>query len=158
LIFEESMENIDEIRNQLALERLNADFIFYLDNNEISSLVDLFTHDAQYSHGARVTNGHKELQVLFGKRLKGEARVSRHLQTGLRINFSSENEAIGQSVCLTFAGNRTPPFQGADPLLIADFEDEYQRDENGIWKINSRRIHRIFESPGSQPYGTSKAG
>ena len=66
------MENIDEIRNQLALERLNADFIFYLDNNEISSLVDLFTHDAQYSHGARLNDNN----AWFSKRLPNSADSS----------------------------------------------------------------------------------
>ena len=150
------MEILDEIKNRLDLERLNADFIYFLDNNEINPLVSLFTDDAHYSHGARVTTGQAELLKLFGKRLVDEARVSRHLQTGLRINFESETNATGTSVCLTFAGNGSPPFQGADPLLIADFDDKYLCNEQGIWQINSRKIHRIFEAPGSVPYGQNK--
>ena len=47
--------------------------------------------------------------------------------------------------------------EGLAKSLDIDFT-HHKVELNGIWKINSRRIHRIFESPGSQPYGTSKAG
>ena len=72
------MMDIEQINARLEIEKLNADFLYFIDNNQIAPLVDLFTVDAHYAHAQRVTSGRDELTELFGLRLAGKPRTSRH--------------------------------------------------------------------------------
>jgi hypothetical protein len=130
-----------EIR--MAIEALNADFCHYLDHGHVAQLVDLFTEEAFYAHGDRVTRGRSEIDELFSARA-GKSRTSRHFQTSLRVKVLSETQATGHSTCMTFAADGKPPIYGANPILVADFIDEYRRCKDGRWRIERRQIDRIF--------------
>jgi len=144
---ETRLERLENIEARLAIEALNADFCYYLDGNMIDDLVDLFTEDARYSHGLRLSRGRDEIRKLFRARIDGGPRTSRHLQTGLKIALNSLREATGKSVCLTFACDGLPPVSPATPFLVADFLDEYQYCSDGKWRIRKRHIERIFTAP-----------
>lgn len=142
-----------------ALERLNADFCFHLDHGRIDELIDLFAPDAVYTHGTRKSLGRAEIRDVFTKRAASASpRVSRHVQSGLRLEPSPEGRARGYSVCVTFAGNGTVPLYPAVPILVADFHDEYQLGADGRWRFARRDIVRIFaDSPASRPVGADGA-
>lgn len=130
-----------EIR--LALEDLNAAFAHCLDHGEIDALVDLFTEDALYTHGERISQGREAIERLFRNRVAKGPRTSRHLYSGLRFTIESETAAAGSSVCLSFAADGEPPLP-AKPFLVADFVDRYRRCEDGRWRFAERHIHRVF--------------
>lgn len=147
---ETGVERQERVETTLALERLNADFCHFLDHDKLDELVDLFSKDADYSHGKRYSKGRTEIRELFTKRTKGEQiRTSRHLQTGLRFELCGPDRATGSSVCLTFAVDGPPPATPATPFLVADFIDEYVRCEDGRWRIQKRHIERIFTATGN---------
>ena len=141
MAIEISSVSLLEIR--LAIEALNADFCHYLDQGHVAKLVDLFTEEAFYAHGDRITRGRGEIDELFSARV-GKSRTSRHFQTGLRLKISSETTATAHSTCMTFAANGKPPIYTASPILVADFIDEYRRCDDGCWRIERRQIERIF--------------
>ena len=68
------------IQIRLALADLNSDFCYFLDNNMVDALVDLFCGDALYTHGKRKSCGQKEIRELFGERRGADKRTSRHIQ------------------------------------------------------------------------------
>lgn len=125
-----------EYSDRLALEALNADFVFFLDQGEIDSLVDLFCDDALYVHGQRRSLGRDAIAALFLARASQQQRTSRHIYSGLRLNFDAGDTASGTSVCLTFAADGPPPLP-ANPILVADFIDAYRRCEDGNWRFQS---------------------
>ncbi len=141
------IDRITRIEIRLALEDLNGDFCRHLDHGNIDALVDLFTGDALYTHGKRVTRGTPEIRRLFEQRSAGALRTSRHMQTGLSIDIKSENRAEGRSVCMTFAKDAPAPVTPAIPFLVADFTDAYLLCPDGRWRIEERRIDRIFTDP-----------
>jgi hypothetical protein len=141
---ETQLERLERIENLLSLQALNTDFCQYLDYNMTEELADLFTEDARYSHGKRLSCGRKQIYQLFTDRTSGRVRTSRHMQTGLKITLINSGTATGQSVCLTFACDGPPPVSPATPFLVADFIDEYVLCEDGRWRINKRHIERIF--------------
>ncbi len=146
----------DRIEDELALQRLNADFCYYLDHNETDSLIDLFTADANYSHGERLSNGRDEIHELFETRNASGKRTARHIQSGLRFEFIDKQLATGKSVCITFAADQAPPISGSIPHLVADFVDDYVLCADGRWRISRRHIERIFTSPNNEgPVGGS---
>lgn len=150
-------QRLKDIENRLAIEALNVDFCHFLDCNRIEELVELFTDDARYSHGPRLSCGRDEIrQLLRARALRGE-RTSRHMQTGLRITLRNDGKAEGRSVCLTFACDGSPPISPATPFLVADFIDEYQCGADGRWRIRKRHIERIFTATDNKgPVGAEK--
>ena len=152
------LEAIDSIAARLAITDLNTDFCHHLDHDNIESLIALFTNDAHYSHGNRVTVGLAQIKGLFDRRSAAGVRTARHLYSGLRIELTEKNKAKGQSVCMTFAADQAPPIMSASPYLIADFIDEYQCGGDGRWRISSRHIERIFMDPSNQgPVGQERS-
>ncbi len=141
---ETHLERLERLEARLAIEALNADFCHFLDCNMIEELVELFTEEARYSHGLRLSHGREEIRKLFTERTVGRVRTSRHIQTGLKITLGNAEKAEARSVCLTFACDRPPPISPATPFLVADFIDEYQYCADGRWRINKRHIERIF--------------
>lgn len=133
----------DRLGIRLALEDLNAAFAHHLDHGNIDELVALFTDDALYTHGPRISRGRAEIETVFRKREARGPRTSRHLLSGLRIAIDSPTSASGSSVCLSFAADGVPPLP-AKPFLVADFEDRYRLDADGSWRFAERHILRVF--------------
>ena len=140
----------DKLEIRAALEDLNTNFCHYLDHNELDRLVDLFTEDADYSHGSRHSSGRDEIRTLFDRREAAGERTARHMQTGLKLDIVDNDNARGQSVCMTFAENAAPPITPAMPYLVADFIDEYVRCNDGRWRFKKRHIERIFMDPANE--------
>lgn len=134
---------------RVAIEALNTDFCHYLDHGSVAELVNLFTEDALYAHGERITNGRMAIDELFSARAK-KPRTSRHFQSNLKLEFLSETQANGHSSCMTFTADSKPPIYPANPYLVADFIDEYRRCEDGRWRIERRQIERIFADHSNQ--------
>lgn len=146
----------DVVEIKLALQELNADFCYLLDHRETDRFADLFTENAVYTHGARASHGRDAIHALFAQRNRSGTRISRHLQTGLRIQIIDGQYATGSSVCMTFAADATPPVSHATPHLIADFIDEYELCPDKHWRISRRHIERIFVAPGNEgPVGSN---
>jgi len=144
------LKGLELIEAKLEIERLNADFCFHLDHDNVDLLIDLFTEDACYSHGDRLSVGREKIRYLFSQRLNENARTARHMYSGLRLELSSANKATGTSVCMTFAKNAMPPVTPAVPYLVADFIDEYERSDDRHWRISKRHIKRIFVDPNNE--------
>ena len=137
------------LETRTAIEALNADFCHYLDHGPVAKLVDLLTEKAFYAHGDRITRGRSEFDELFSARA-GKSRTSRHFQTGLKLQFLTDTQVKGHSTCMTFAADGKPPIYAANPILVADFIDEYRRCNDGCWRIERRQIERIFVDHSNQ--------
>jgi len=64
--------------------------------------------------------------------------------SGLRLEKTSEKSAVGCSVVVTWAENGSIPIAGAEPHLVADFNDQYEKGLDEYWRISRREITRIF--------------
>ncbi len=147
------MDLPDRLGDRFALRQLNDDYGYFLDHGEVAALTALFTEDALYTNGPRISQGRDEIEAFFHKRLAGGPRTSRHFYSGLRVTFVSETEAKGFSNWLAFASPGVAPIQMADPFNVADFEDLY-RLEDGRWRIAERHIRSAFLNPDVPPPGT----
>jgi ketosteroid isomerase-like protein len=149
-----ALSALERLEIRVALEDLNTAFCYHLDHNEVDALLELFTDDVFYTHGPRRSNGKAELEQVFRGRTATSPRTSRHLYSGLKLEIESATRARGTSVCMTFGQSGVPPLAPAIPILVADFDDVYERGEDGRWRIRERHIHRIFvDSHASAPVG-----
>jgi hypothetical protein len=146
---------LEALESYREIEVLNSRFCFYLDRCMNDELLDLFTEDAFYQHGDRISHGREEIGSVFAARVSEAPRTARHVQTGLLINLGTDKRATGTSCCVTYAANASPPIVGTEPLLVADFYDEYEKGDDGQWRISARDIKRVFVAPGNTgPVGT----
>ena len=152
------MDRLGRLADTLAIQELNAAFAFHLDRNEVGPLVALFAPDALYGNGARQSRGRTEIEAFYRSRTAQGVRTARHMYSGLRILFDGADRAHATSTWLSFAQNSAPPIDYSIPFLVADFEDTYQRGEDGEWRILSRQIRPIFRDPNGIPPGTSPPG
>lgn len=156
------VSTLEQLNAYREIEVLNNQFCFFLDRCMNEELLDLFTVDAHYQHGDRVSRGRDEIAQVFAARVAGSPRTARHVQTGLLIQLENAVNATGMSCCVTYAADAAPPVTGTEPILIADFNDKYIKGDDGRWRIRARDIKRIFVSPtNSGPVGSqasSKSG
>lgn len=141
------LSDLERLTIRVALEDLNTAFCYHLDHNEPEALLELFTDDIYYTHGARISRGKAELAQIFRGRSATQVRTARHMYSGLKLDIESATRARGTSVCMTFGQYGEPPLSPAIPTLVADFVDAYERGVDGRWRFKERHIHRIFVAP-----------
>ena len=129
--------------DRFAITALNDDFGYHLDNGNVDEFLALFTDDILYSNTARILSGKAEMEAFFRNRAAG-GRVSRHIYSGLRLSFKSATLAHSTSIWLTFAGSGTIPISPADPFVVADINDVYRLDGDGMWRFAERHIKQVF--------------
>jgi len=137
------MTYLERFEDRAAIERLNADFGHELDRGTANGFVALFTPDAIYTNGPRVLHGRDAIHAFFVSRTATGPRTSRHVMTGLRIDFEAADSARGISICTTFSAEGVPEIPSTHAAIVADFEDRYVRVE-GRWLFQSRNIVPIF--------------
>lgn len=133
------------MNNRQAIARLNDDFCHELDRGTAEGFVALFTSDALYTFGPRVLRGSEQLRDFYIGRTREGPRTSRHMISGLRIEFTGPAEARGLSVCMTFSAPGVPPIQSTVPAVVADFEDLYAF-AGGRWLFAERHIRPMFRA------------
>jgi uncharacterized protein (TIGR02246 family) len=127
------------------IAQLNDDFCHELDRGSAEGFVALFTPEALYTHGVRVLRGTEQIREFYVGRTREGPRTSRHLTSGLRIDFTGPAFARGLSVCMTFSALGSPPIQSTVPAIVADFEDVYAFD-GSRWRFAERHIRPQFRA------------
>ena len=126
-----------------CIERLNVELCHQLDRGTPTEFAALFMPDARYIFGPRIHEGREAIRGFAEKRSAKGPRTSRHVLTGLRIEFTGPSDATGISICTTYAADGPAPIAGATPTIVADFIDRYARSD-GAWLVAERQIKPIF--------------
>lgn len=139
--------------HRLAIEELNAWVAHCLDHKTYQDMADAFTEDAVYVSGPRALNGSQEIVRFFEQRQqKGGPRSTRHMGSGLHLQFSDGGrKAKGHSVWISYACNADAPVDTLAAFMVADFEDSYVLQEDGMWRISERVIHPVFKNLEAAP-------
>ena len=132
-----------------ALYELVTEFAYLVDFGPVETIADLFASDGWYGWGEKRSVGRDAIRETYRQRAARGFRTSRHLNTNLRLSMVTENEAQGQSIWLIFAEDGPPPHP-AVPLLVADVDDVYVRQE-GRWLFRSRQLTDVFVAPDRKP-------
>jgi len=136
---------------RLAIDTINAEFSWCLDNASFEGLDTLFEEEAKYTSGKRVLEGRQQIRAFFEHRKTLGTRSSRHMWSGLRIASADENIVRTTSVWLSFAANAPLPLEHVPIFMVADFFDVYRRGPDNCWRILERRITGVFRNPDAAP-------
>jgi len=145
------MPDTERLLTRLAIEELNAEFAYRVDHDLSHTVADLFTPEGSYGRadGPR-SHGREAIRAAYALRRAHGPRTARHLFTNLRLEHESARRVRGTAIMLLFAQDGVPPLP-AEPLAVADFEDVYERGEDGRWRYASRTIRSLFRDAGGRP-------
>lgn len=122
---------------------LNARFAWLIDHEDGKGVAELFTEDGVYGLGAMQAVGRDQINGFYSMRKARGVRKSRHLFSNPAVVKQSENSLTACCVLTLFAFDGEGPHP-ADIHMVADYIDEYVRDENGVWRYKSRVIQPVF--------------
>ncbi len=122
---------------------LNARFAWLIDHQDGDGVAELFTEDGIYGLGAMQAVGREQINNFYQMRKARGLRTSRHLFSNPVILNESDNSVSACCVLTLFAFDGKGPHP-AEIHMIADYIDEYVRDENGLWRFKSRVIEPVF--------------
>lgn len=134
---------------RLEIEALNAEFAYLIDHDHSDHVADLFMEDGVYgrSTGARSV-GREAIRDSYKRRKDHGVRTARHIFTNLRLTPLADGLVGGSCILTLFARDGLPPHP-ADPLVVADYDDIYQRHEDGRWRFKQRIVTWIFAGEGA---------
>jgi hypothetical protein len=134
---------------RLEIEALNAEFAYLIDHDQSHHVPELFTEDGVYgrSTGER-SIGREAIRESYSRRTAHGPRTARHIFSNLRLTPIAEDLVGGSCILTLFAQDGHPPHP-AEPLVVADYDDIYQKSENGRWLFKQRLITWIFVRPGA---------
>ena len=137
------------IEDWRALNDLVHEFAYRVDFGPAETIADLFIEDGWYGWGEKRSVGRDAIRDAYRQRAARGLRTARHLCTNLRFSMLSDDKAQGQSIWLLFAEDGPPPHPAA-PLLVADVNDVFVRQDNR-WLFESRQLTDVFVAPERRP-------
>jgi len=137
-------------RTAQLIGQLVAEFAYRVDVLGGVTVAEMFCEDGYYESDGQRSTGRAAIRAAYELRADRGPRTSRHLFTNLRIFHDDGGGFRGTSIMLLFAhdGNGVHP---AQPILVADVDDEYVLSEAGEPEIRSRRLTTVFVDPVNKP-------
>lgn len=143
------MTREEELLLWVEIERLNAEFAYLIDHDQSDKVADLFTPDGVYgrSTGERSV-GREAIRESYRRRVAHGVRTARHIFSNLRLTIESDTRSRGTVILTLFAEDGPPPHP-ALPLIVADYDDVYERGPDGRWLYKERIITWLFKREGA---------
>jgi ketosteroid isomerase-like protein len=143
------MNSQDLLLLRLEIDALNSEFAYLIDHDQSEQVPELFTEDGVYgrSTGQRSV-GREAIRAGYKSRKDHGARTARHIFSNLRLTPLADGLVGGSCILTLYARDGLPPHP-AEPLVIADYDDIYQRGEDGRWRFKERIITWIFAREGA---------
>ena len=128
------------------IEALLTEHAWMIDHHRCENLFELYTEDGKMVGAGHDTVGRAALQEWGRNRAQMRERQARHVISNLRLISIGPGLLRGGCVVTLYRyeGEGVGP---ARPVAIADLEDTYERCSDGRWRIKTRNIVPVFETP-----------
>lgn len=134
------MSAASEVRS--TLEALVARFAWQVDHRDGDGVEELFTPEGVYGFSFGDLVGREQIAGFYELR-RAARRTSRHLFSNLHVHHADETSAAATCVLTLHAAKGSAPLP-MDPVMVADYDDEFTRGDDGIWRFASRRVSLVF--------------
>lgn len=125
------------------LEALVARFAWLVDHDEGRGVESLFAVDGVYAFAFGAMEGRDAIAGFYEWRRSGPTRTSRHLFSNLHVRGAGPVSASATCVLTLHAGDGEAPLP-LDPVLVADYDDDFVRGEDGLWRFSRRQMSLVF--------------
>lgn len=127
--------------------RLCHDFAWAVDTRRYELFASLFTPDGIFDRAGQTSRGQAQILKFLNARPVG--KVTRHVNSNIRISMTGPETATGNCYTLVFGAELPPgtevklPLPSALPMLV-EYEDDYVLTPDG-WKFGQRRVNIVFQ-------------
>lgn len=105
-----------------------------------------FTERGVFATSLREYSGREAIQEFYRARHGKGHRVSRHLVTNLLMEVIEPERRNWRWILILHAAVGEAILPSEPAIMIADVEDEAVHDNDGVWRLKSRRITPQFKS------------
>ncbi len=126
-----------------AIAGLVAEYVWLIDHGAADRVASLFTEEGRLLGLGEDIVGRAAIAAWGERRAAMRERTTRHVCTNLRLTHESPGRVRG-TVLLTVYRHDGPPPRPATPFMVGDFEDIYERGQDGSWRIAERRLVPAF--------------
>lgn len=127
------------------IEALVAHFAWLVDHEDGHGVPELFAPDGVYGFEFGAMEGREAIAGFYEWRRSGRPRTSRHVFTNLHLRSSGDGAAAATCVLTLHAADGDPPLP-LDPVMVADYDDEFVRGRDGVWRFARRQVTLVFGS------------
>jgi SnoaL-like domain len=120
---------------------------YEIDHTDGTGVSAHFSRDATLAISRAIARGTSEIDALYAARHARGPRVSRHCVTNVHVLEGDTTSAVVISTLLLYAEDGDAPRHRMAPVLVADVEDTFVRDD-GRWLIQERHIKTQFQPEG----------
>jgi hypothetical protein len=117
---------------------------YEIDHTDGEGVSAFFSSDATLTISRATARGTSEIDALYAARHARGPRVSRHCVTNVHVLEVDTTSALAISTLLLYAEDGDAPRHRMAPVLVADVEDTFVRDD-GHWLIQRRHIKTQFQ-------------
>lgn len=140
------MTGVDALHAQAMCEDVFHAFHSLIDEGRASEAITLFTEDGTLEVRGRRYEGRDAILGFLAEREARADRRTRHAGTNFRFRPKGADRADAVALLIVFAvDDRSPP--PSAPEAVSDCEMTFRRDDNGRWRMSSRRHVRFAPDP-----------
>jgi hypothetical protein len=137
-------DRLEKTLIRAEIEALNSEFAYLIDHDLSDQVAELFSENGSYGRGTgERSTGRAALRHVYAIRASRGGRMARHVFTNLRLVYESDNRVSGTCLLILFAEDGTPPHP-AEVNLASEYEDIYERRDDGVWRYASRTVTNLF--------------
>lgn len=139
------MELTKTAAHEAACAKLLNRFAYALDAYDYTTVVSLFTDDAEFAAFGTSYKGVAGLKTWLAKR--DTDMVTRHIVSNVIIDLLDDKEAVGYARTAAYRvrgwrGKEPAPM--ANPVYILDYKDRFVRDPKRGWLFSRREAHIVL--------------
>jgi hypothetical protein len=137
--------SIDRVRciQQDVKDRLIA-YWRDVDRHDASGALDYYTSDCTYQMIEHRMEGREAVQRYYEYRASRGKRLVRHVISNQYVEVRSEKSVFQECTLCVYAADGEPVLTSAPPIMVADAECHFIREDDGIWRMKEHRLIALF--------------
>ncbi|HEY4214439.1 MAG TPA: nuclear transport factor 2 family protein [Steroidobacteraceae bacterium] len=120
------------------------DYWYEVDLNGGAGVSEMYVEDGIFHGGGKPLVGRAAIEQFYTWRTNRGARISRHVITNFRAEFTDETHAMTYCVMMLYAADGTPVLPSAPPIIITDLIDRCVKCDDGKWRYIERTFVPLF--------------
>lgn len=116
-----------------------------VDRFDARNATDFYTPDCIYQMVDHRMQGREAIQRYYDYRGSRGPRLVRHIVSNLYVEVRDPRCAWLEAVLSVHAADGEPVLPSAPPIMVADAECEFVRDDDGIWRMRWHRLVALFK-------------
>ncbi len=115
-----------------------------VDRFDARDAADFYTPDCVYQMLDHRMEGPDAVRRYYDYRASRGPRLVRHILTNLHVEVRDPLTSWLEAVLTVHAADGEPVLPSAPPIMVADAECEFVREDDGRWRMRYHRITALF--------------